>query len=49
MQIPFELSGLAVAGIYALVAAGVVAVTWAVSGFVDDWREADFNGGREDE
>ena len=49
MQIPFELSGLAVAGIYALVATGVVAATWDVAVFVDDWREAGFNGGCEDE
>lgn len=49
MQIPFELSSLAVSGIYALVAAGVVAVTWAVAVFVDDWREAGFNGECEDE
>ena len=40
MQIPFELSGLAVAGIYILVAAGVVSITWAVAVIVDDWREA---------
>ena len=44
MQIPIELSGAVIAGIFVLLAIVAVAITWAICVIADEWREVEWHG-----
>ena len=44
MQIPIELSGAVIAGIFVLLACVAVAITWVICVIADEWREVDWRG-----
>ena len=43
MQIPIELSGAVIAGIFVLIALVAVAITWAICVIADEWREVEWH------
>ena len=44
MQIPIELSGAVISGIFVLLAVVAVAITWVICVIADEWREAEWHG-----
>lgn len=44
MQIPIELSGAVIAGIFVLMALVAVAITWVICVIADEWREVEWHG-----